>query len=177
MPRGGTHVRLMWACSKMVPGPQFWNGVSHHYVGPPSLAFLWCITFSLYTDRIYCIVWVEYIAWHVIKLVVVCCCQLWVCVLLCIFFFCFTRVFFCVCHYILCHLYYYLMLVSLDCTSCVCKVYLLCIVCGHQGVLCPHHLCGFNGICSVCFLFFALYFVFNLQFKCLNVFVWVRVWL
>ena len=33
----------------------------------------------------------------------VCCCQLCVFVLLCVFFFCFTRVFFCVCHYILCH--------------------------------------------------------------------------
>ena len=167
----------MPACSEIFQGPWFWSGVSHHYVGPPSLAFLWCITFSLYTDRIYCIVWVEYIAWHVIKLVVVCCCQLWVCVLLCIFFFCFTRVFFCVCQYILCHLYYYLMLVSLDCTSCVCKVYLLCIVCCQLSVLCFGHVSGFNGICCVCFLSFALYFVFYLQFKCLNVFVLVRVWL
>ena len=61
------------------------------------------------------------------------------CVLLCIFFFCFTRVFFCVCRYILCHLYYYLMLVSLDCTSCVCNVYLVCIVCCQVGVLCFGH--------------------------------------
>jgi hypothetical protein len=97
------------------------------------------------------------------------------CVLLCILFSCFTRVFFCVCHYILCHLYYYLMLVRLDWTSCVCKVYLVCIVCGHQGVLCFGHVCGSHGICCVCFLFLSIYFVFYLQFKCLNVFVLVRV--
>ena len=107
----------------------------------------------------------------------VCCCQLCVFVLLCVFFFCFTRVFFRVCHYILCHSYYYLMLVSLDCTSCARNVYLLCIVCCQLGVLCFGHVSGFNGICCVCFLSFALYFVFYLQFKCLHVFAFVLVWL
>ncbi len=29
----------MPACCEMVPGNQFWNGVSFHYVGPSSLAF------------------------------------------------------------------------------------------------------------------------------------------
>ena len=138
--------------------------------------FICWITFLLHVDSIYCIQWVEYIACLVIKPLVVCCWgALCVCPVVRVFFYCFTRVFFCVCHYILCYLYYYLMLVSLDCTSCVCKVYLVCIVCCQVGVLCFGHVCGFNGICSVCFLFFALYFVFNLQFKCLNVFVWVRV--
>ena len=114
---------------------------------------------------------------HVIQLVLVCVLSaLCVCPVVRVFFsFCFTRVFFCVCRYILCHLYYYLMLVRLDCTSCAHNVYFICIVCGHQGVLCPHHLCGFNAICYVCFLFFALYFIFYLQFICLYVFVFVRV--
>jgi hypothetical protein len=98
-----------------------------------------------------------------------------VCPVVRVFFYCFTRVFFCVCHYILCHLYYYLMLVSLDCTSCVCKVYLVCIVCCQVGVLCFGHVCGFNGICCVCFLFLSIYFVFYLQFKCLHVFAFVLV--
>jgi hypothetical protein len=114
---------------------------------------------------------------HVIQLVLVCVLSaLCVCPVVRVFFsFCFTRVFFCVCRYILCHLYYYLMLVRLDCTSCAHNVYFVCIVCGHHGNLSTSHTCGSHAICSLCFLFFALYFVFYLHFKCLYVFALVRV--
>jgi hypothetical protein len=57
-------------------------------------------------------------------------------------FYCSTRVFFCVCQYILCHFCYYLMLVCLDCTYYARNVYFVCIVCGHWGPLSPDHLCG-----------------------------------
>ncbi len=82
---------------------------------------------------------------------------------------------FCVCHYILCHLYYYLILVRLDCTFCVCKVYLVCIVCGHWGPLSPDHLCGSHDYHFVSFQFYAIYFIFFLLFICLDVFILVRV--
>ena len=82
-----------------------------------------------------------------------------VCPALHIFFsFCFTRVFFCVCHYILCHLYYYLMLVSLDCTSCVCKVYLVCIVCCQVGLVCFGHVVVFQWHMLCVFSFFRAIF-------------------
>ena len=75
-----------------------------------------------------------------------------------VFFYCFTRVFFCVCHYILCHLYYYLMLVSLDCTSCVCKVYLVCIVCCQVGLVCFGHVVVFQWHMLCVFSFFRAIF-------------------
>ena len=165
----------MPACSDMVPGPIFCNGVSFYCAGRFSLCF-----FLL--NRFFIMYW-QYILRHMGSIQRMPCYKaissvfwsaLCVCPVVRVFF-CFTRIFFCVCRYILCHLYYYLMLVRLDCTSCVCKVYLVCIVCGHHGNLSTSHTCGSHDICSVYFLFFALYFVFYLQFKCLYVFVLVCV--
>ena len=169
----------MPACSEIFQGPWFWSGVSHHLCWSSFSRFsLMHHFFIVYRSYIlHCVGWIYCLTCDQASSSMLLS-ALSVCHALHIFFsFCFTRVFFCVCHYILCHLYYYLMLVSLDCTSCVCKVYLVCIVCCQVGVLCFGHVCGFNGICSVCFLFFALYFVFYLQFLCLNVFVLVLVWL
>ena len=134
MPGGHINMWLMTACSEIFQVHWFYHGVSFHYVGPFSLALICWFIFSLYTDTIYCILWVEYIACHVIQ------------PLLCAFgsfehvcFFCmpillFHALFFlCVCQYILCDLYYYLILVCLDQAVCACTVYFLCIICCQVG--------------------------------------------
>ncbi len=77
---------------------------------------------------------------------------------MCVFLLLLAHVFLYVWRYILCHLHYYLIFLWLYQTLCACNVYFVCVICGHQGLLCPDHLCGSHAICCVCFLVFCAIF-------------------